>query len=928
MVNSNLTTMKTSIFRIFIATLCASAVLVASRSQAQALVERKLLPANTNPLSLGFGFINTMNQRWIVCSAPLSGPQEFRGTVQVFDAAGNRRRVLRSPRGGSGDTGFGFSLALLGDQLLVGAPKEAGKNPMLEDAGAAYLIGLTTGQIIRRFTAPDGKKEDVFGKAVALSRDYVVISASCVDGDASMKDVGAVYVFSRRTGEQLFKLTPPDGAAADFFGSSMALEGGLLAVGSRKNGDGRVYVFDLASGQYVKQFGSLQGDEIGSTVAMSGRFLLAGAPGADDLAVDGGAAVVFDLITGLQVRRLTAPASDAFDGHGFGHFVALQGNLALVSAINDGEKGFNHGAAYLMDIRDGKVVSKWISQSAKPHMLFGTTPVLLGGRALIGAPYDSTAGFYAGAAYLRSDAAVTYPWQVLASADTAATGVLGAFYNRFDEVFIDGQSNTVATGRLSGDGAQGGKNRGVWKFSNTNQVALSLVSGVELAPKFPDFAQLFTGVRATGFSGVSCNKPANRVFLASLAGPGVNSSNNRAIFADKAGQFEFLYKLGMVHSQLGGGVIQRFNQIVQSRTEAVAVFTRVRVGTGTSPVVTAADDTAICIAGNGGKSVAIREGKLSSANNLPFGEIVRGAYQNEHVAFTAGIIGDPAKSQGVFAAVAANSNSSGLYARRGDNAPGGNGAQYATFTGENISMREKALIRATLRGSGVNAGNRVGLWSDRASFNGNLQLEIRAGDPLPGLPPGVVLRNVLRYWIIKGTVKGVDGFFDETDRVVLLASLRGPGVNAGNNTALFVHDGVGVRQLLMREGDPAPGCQNARLGSLSRITVDPVNGWYAVLVPLRGAPAGSNLALYTGLSCGVPANHFMRRPFLTLRKGQLFVPVAGATPQRLRSIRLSVPDDGSGAGAKGLGQPINQHGTVVLTIDLGGQAQIVRLTQS
>ncbi len=86
-------------------------------------------------------------------------------------------------------------------------------------------------------------------------------------------------------GDQLAKLLPDDGAAADDFGISVAISGATAIVGATLDDDngsasGSAYLFDTATGRQIAKLlpdDGRGGDQFGTSVATSGTTAIVGA---------------------------------------------------------------------------------------------------------------------------------------------------------------------------------------------------------------------------------------------------------------------------------------------------------------------------------------------------------------------------------------------------------------------------------------------------------------------------------------------------------------------------------------------------------------------------------------------------------------------------------------------------------------------------
>ena len=156
-------------------------------------------------------------------------------------------------------------------------------------------------------------------------------------------------------------------------------------------------------------------DEFGSSVSISGYGVagynaIVGAPFADELSSDDGAAYIFDRFQGGfeswgEAKKLTVNPGTANDNFGFS--VAIKGDYALVGAIGD---NFYAGAAYLFGRNFGGVdnwglVKKLTASDAAPNSEFGSSVSINGDYIIVGAIVDDHGGGgndNLGAAYIFS----------------------------------------------------------------------------------------------------------------------------------------------------------------------------------------------------------------------------------------------------------------------------------------------------------------------------------------------------------------------------------------------------------------------------------------------------------------------------------------------------------------------------------------------
>jgi hypothetical protein len=354
---------------------------------------------------------------------------------------------------------------------------------------------------------------------------------------------------------------------------------------------------------------------------------------------------------------------------------------------------------------------------------------------------------------------------------------------------------------------------------------------------------------------------------------------------------------GAVANWSGGATVSRIGQIIlgsNGAADPVALF-QLRAGTGAA---TLANDTGlVSIAFDGNANSTFPEG-AALVGGGQLGQVQRAAVAESHVVVAGGIMGDPAAPAGLFRYTPATGSHTTLL-RQGQPAVGVTGGTHRAFLGETVALDGWVLHRGTVDGPGITPRNRECLWLRQPLFP--TVLVARAGDPVPGLAPGITWSRFLAYWPCNDK------------RALIYGTVRGPGVNTSNDAILWLRQEDGSARLLLREGDTLPDCQGARVAVIQRVTAESKLGAYSVLVSLRGAPRGRDQVLMQGRVGGTAlALAPLRQPFPRFIKGGLYQ-FADGVPLSLASINWSTSiQDTTGAGAKGLGNVINPFSQMTL----------------
>ncbi|OFW64218.1 MAG: hypothetical protein A2135_08470 [Actinobacteria bacterium RBG_16_67_15] len=289
---------------------------------------------------------------------------------------------------GGADGAFGDSVAVSGDTVVVGAPEQD------SDTGGAYVFVGSGNQWLLQdeLTAADGAADDRFGWSVAVWGDTVVVGAP---GDDSNR--GAAYVFTRSGGVWSLqaKLTAADGRGAEgntplggghAFGMSVGVWGDTVVVGaSFADQTGAAYVFVRSGGVWSQQDKLIADDggtfdAVGYSVGIWGDTVVVGAPG-------GGAAYVFTRsgVDWPQQDKLVA------GGIGFGESVAVSMDTVVVGSPVDLDNSHT-GVAYAF-VRSGGVWSQQdelIADDGAADDFFGRSVGVSGDSGLGGAPGDDS----------------------------------------------------------------------------------------------------------------------------------------------------------------------------------------------------------------------------------------------------------------------------------------------------------------------------------------------------------------------------------------------------------------------------------------------------------------------------------------------------------------------------------------------------------
>jgi hypothetical protein len=337
---------------------------------------------------------------WAIVGAEQHNGQA--GAVYGFDLVGSTWApggALSPDDQHSGDF-YGASVAMSGDLAVVGAPRHDAK---ANNAGAVYVFRRVNDHWAQedRLLAPDGAANDQFGISVAISGDAILVGA-WLDNTPLGSDSGSAYMFRYVNGAWTFEgsLTAADGAATDWFGRSVALNGSWVLIGAPRKGDvdgdgegpGAAYVFKRAGNSWTQHYRLLfpdaqPTDGAGRSVAITPGRAWVGAPKVQDT---GGVYVFKRNDTVWDPEAILVPP-DGNPGDAFGRSLAFSSErkAAVVGAPGNDLHGPGAGAAYLFLLAG----TEWSSGMRLPTAdlidevdAFGTDCAIDFQTALVGAP--------------------------------------------------------------------------------------------------------------------------------------------------------------------------------------------------------------------------------------------------------------------------------------------------------------------------------------------------------------------------------------------------------------------------------------------------------------------------------------------------------------------------------------------------------------
>ncbi len=325
------------------------------------------------------------------------------------------------------DTGFGDSVFIVDDLLLVGS------NGVRSD-GAVYVFRYADGQWTeeQRLIPPDLDIEWTFGNAVAAHGDWIVVGTGV---HFFMDAKHRAFVYEREGDEWVLRAELTGGDDSPW--PDVAINDDLIFFGS--SGEVRIYQIEA---QAIELFQVLEPrdpdsffDGFGASLDYDGTTLVVGRT-----SVDANLYYAGEVHGGQFVLDAVVTGSDPWLSDLFAQSVAIRGDSLAVGAPFDDDIELDSGSAFVFNrTADGwEEVAKLRASDGATDDFFGFDGlVVTGGQVIIGAKYNDVVATSAGAVYVfpATGCAQTCVWDL---DDSGAVGtsdliaLLGAWGDPYD----------------------------------------------------------------------------------------------------------------------------------------------------------------------------------------------------------------------------------------------------------------------------------------------------------------------------------------------------------------------------------------------------------------------------------------------------------------------------------------------------------------
>ena len=315
-----------------------------------------------------FGFSVSMDGDFAVVGAPFDdwGSGFPKGSASVYHFNGTAwefmQKLSDTGSNNSGDQ-FGYSVSISGSYIIVGIHGDnVGVNNGQGSVNIYYFDG-TIWNFTEKLTDPDGAALNEFGFSVSISGVHAVVgSYADYNGPNIGQGASAFFNYDGTSWQLVTDLTHVTTTANDRFGFSVSVSGDSAVIGipretiagNTTRGAANVYRFDGTNWIFLQKLTDPDGaanDQFGSSVSISSKNIMAGAP-EDQVGANSsqGSACMFSKSNNgffTFSQKVFDPAGSS--GDFFGLSVAVTDKYAVAGAFMDepGAYFINQGAATL-----------------------------------------------------------------------------------------------------------------------------------------------------------------------------------------------------------------------------------------------------------------------------------------------------------------------------------------------------------------------------------------------------------------------------------------------------------------------------------------------------------------------------------------------------------------------------------------------------
>jgi len=278
---------------------------------------------------------------------------------------------------------FGISLAANDAFLVVGAPE----THLIGGKGRAFVFENIDDIWVQQtvLIANDAELEDIFGNAIAIFENRVVVGAQWDDDNGNRSGSAYVYIYDGENWTQEAKIVPSDGEPLSNFGKSVAISNNRIAIAASNS----VYVYKLMDETWeeeIKLVNNSSEDNLGNSIDLNDNRLVTGA-GPQSFIIS---VYVYKLFDEQWEFEAKLQADDGNDNDRFGQSLAIQDQKIIVGSPFN----LNTGAVYEFSFEEENWIqtNKITGSNNSPFEKFGTSVYIYNDDLLIGAVGDDFLG--------------------------------------------------------------------------------------------------------------------------------------------------------------------------------------------------------------------------------------------------------------------------------------------------------------------------------------------------------------------------------------------------------------------------------------------------------------------------------------------------------------------------------------------------------